>query len=1656
AGTVQKTAGTGTTTFEIPFNNAGTVTAQTGTIAFSSGGIIESNFSAASGAAIHFSNGAFSYSTVPVMTGPGNIQFTGGTLTLLDDVIPGLQLASGTISLSPSFQGGSITNLTIGGGLSGDYAVSGTLTLGNGDSGTLTVLNGAALNWTGGNVSGLVLNDGATVNWSGGTLAGELDITNGATVNWSGGTAANIMNVESNGLLNLTGGTMYLENVLTNAGTVEWLGGNFVVYNNGGSYSGAVENLAGALWDIQCNQQLYNGYSNPTYFHNAGTVQKTAGTGTTTISIAFNNDVGTLDVETGVVSFNENNSYGQTDGTLQFGLDGPSHSGKVQIAGNINFDGTLAADLTGGYVPQAGDTISLVTYGSQAGVFNNLNLPPLSSVLGWRISYNATALQIGVVSNANSTAQITGSVKDNSARAVTNVTVFAYTTNSSGGLFLSTVTDAGGNYSLSVSNGTWFVGLQGLPARGYNPVANQVVTVADANQTANFVLQPYSQQFYTITTAVNPPGAGTATGGGVFAESSPVTVNATAIADTLPYYFANWTENGVFESASANYTFIASRNRTLTANFTLPTYQISATNNPSAGGTVSGQGTYFYGTTNVLTANANYGYSFSNWTENGSILATTVSFTNIVTSNRVVSANYSEANTFHIVTTATSPANVATVTGAGTYNNGDTATISAPASVTLSPYIYTFHEFQLNGTLAGNNASISKTFSTLDPTQMDYVAVYDTKSILPTVIGVTAGFTNAVQGGFTVVTNPVPVATNYQITLQFERSMDASVTPLVVITNSSASVQPFVPGNGAWFKTTVSNDTYRTPFITFSNGMDGPALVQVSGASDPQGRQMAATNVAALVIDVTPPLNPTISLVGSNSSSAEVSWSSYTPPADLGSFRVYLSANNFSSVAGLTPVSALGAGARSYLFTGLSLDRPYYAVAVAVDVAGNSSPLVTPLSFTLASAVPPPVPVQVTAVGDSSALVSWNSYDTSRLLGFAGFQLYYETSAFTSVSSLTPKQTLAVGANSVQIDNLDRTKTYYFAVVGYNVNNGFNPNVTTASWSDPYAGNISVNTTLGGSGQSVVDILHSITVVNNAILTITAGTTLRFAPGTSLTVQQGALFANGTPLDPVIFTSTNDQSGETPAAGDWNGITLDSGASPSVLMNVFVKYGEGLTLDNCAPTVGAFSGMNNAPAGLTLQNGATLNTAGALLAFNGIGAQQLGASRLEITNSVIQNNDTNALAAGGLNLYANADWWGSATQVDIDATLRGAVDSSDFLTSEPLLTPAIGTSNNVTQVGSPSVNLRLACRTADSMRLSEDSTFSGTFFTPFTNAAPFPLSNGGGEKTIFAQFRSVTGETSAPVSITLNYVTAGPAITAFNLSEGEVLTRPLTVTGSATAPLGVADMEFYVDDVAQGTNTGGAFSQWFDARNFSVGTHRVELLARDESGNVATLEHNVVISPTPPPAPTITTPATDIVIDTNTVNVSGAAEPFIQVRLFDSGALMGTTNAAADGTFSFSNVPLVEGENQITATAMDALGSANSGVRTVNVDTTPPSQLIMNPPVYTPGSGLSLTWLYLASGKRASSFEVFWSTSPITDPAQAIGHTIPLSSMNTTVQGLATGDYYFYVVGYDALNNASPLSAPVTFHYDAVPPAFSVAFDKVSPVGVGMVHVILT
>ncbi|MEW6157838.1 MAG: polymorphic toxin-type HINT domain-containing protein [Verrucomicrobiota bacterium] len=700
--------------------------------------------------------------------------------------------------------------------------------------------------------------------------------------------------------------------------------------------------------------------------------------------------------------------------------------------------------------------------------------------------------------------------------------------------------------------------------------------------------------------------------------------------------------------------------------------------------------------------------------------------------------------------------------------------------------------------------------------------------------------------------------------------------------------------------------------------------------------------------------------------------------------------------------------------------------------------------------------ITVEAAAVNAARVAWTGYDTSSLLGFAGFHVYLQESDFSTVTGLTPVASLGPNVRETRLDNLDRSKTYFIAVVGYNRNNEFNAIVTTRTWSDPFAGNITSNLTIGGAEPSTIDIFQSINVANNATLTVTPGTTLRFARGTGLTVEQGKLVANGTALDPIVFTSAQDVAGGSPAAGDWNGIALGTGGAASSLQHVFVKFGKGLSIAGGSPTLAAFTARNNSGAGLTLSGGATVTTADGLFLFNEAGILQTENARLTISNSVLKNNAIDARNSGGSQLVARQNWWGTLDAIEIATRVNGDVDTAGFLDYEPLLTPAIGIVGGSLNVGNRNVALRFACRTAAEMRVSENSAFVNAFFGPFATPQNFLLSEGGGEKTVYAQFRSITGRASTPVSLTLNYITDGPVIRAFNLSEGQTLPRPFTVTGNATAILGMAAIEFYVDDILQQSIAGGSYSHLLDVRTFSSGIHRVKLLARDNSGNIATLERNVFFNVTPPPAPVITTPADNLIVANNRLDVAGTAEAGIVLRITRNGTPVGNTTADANGNFGVTGISLVEGQNLIVAVASDSVGSSSSAPRSVVLDSGAPARLIMDAPVYRPGLGLDVTWHYPADGERATRFQLYWHTASFNDPAQATGQSVVLANMDYGVRGLANTTYYFGVVGLDDAGNRSPLSELISFDYDDTAPVLTLAFDKPQPVGLGQLRMTLT
>lgn len=217
------------------------------------------------------------------------------------------------------------------------------------------------------------------------------------------------------------------------------------------------------------------------------------------------------------------------------------------------------------------------------------------------------------------------------------------------------------------------------------------------------LMNPYVLNFtspeYTISASASPSNGGTISGAGTYPGGSTCTLTATP---ATGYSFVRWTKNGSQVSTNPSYSFTVTGNASYVAVFSLNSYTISVSANPSEGGTVSGGGTYNYGSSCTLTATPATGYSFVRWTKNGSQVSTNPSYSFTVTGNASYVAVFS-LNSYTISVSA-NPSAGGTVSGGGTYDYGSSCTLTATSATG-----YSFVNWTENGEVASTEATYSFT-----------------------------------------------------------------------------------------------------------------------------------------------------------------------------------------------------------------------------------------------------------------------------------------------------------------------------------------------------------------------------------------------------------------------------------------------------------------------------------------------------------------------------------------------------------------------------------------------------------------------------------------------------------------------------------------------------------------------------------------------------------------------------------------------------------------------------------------------------------------------------------------------------------------------------------------------------------------------------------
>ena len=137
---------------------------------------------------------------------------------------------------------------------------------------------------------------------------------------------------------------------------------------------------------------------------------------------------------------------------------------------------------------------------------------------------------------------------------------------------------------------------------------------------------------YTNSVATSAVGSGTAQGtwangaypdGHInFGSATPFTIVTIDIAPIGVVSGLLFVDNIVAQRASAQ------------------SFNVTATTSPTNAGIISGAGNYASGSTASLTATANFGWDFSNWMENGTVVATLPTYSFTVTNNCTLVANF--------------------------------------------------------------------------------------------------------------------------------------------------------------------------------------------------------------------------------------------------------------------------------------------------------------------------------------------------------------------------------------------------------------------------------------------------------------------------------------------------------------------------------------------------------------------------------------------------------------------------------------------------------------------------------------------------------------------------------------------------------------------------------------------------------------------------------------------------------------------------------------------------------------------------------------------------------------------------------------------------------------------------------------------------------
>ncbi len=260
--------------------------------------------------------------------------------------------------------------------------------------------------------------------------------------------------------------------------------------------------------------------------------------------------------------------------------------------------------------------------------------------------------------------------------------------------------------------------------------------------------------------------------------------------------------------------------------------QVILSSSPVAGGTTAGAGTFAQGSSVTVTATPNPGYSFSNWTENGTIVSVNSSYQFTMAGNRTLVANFTVQ---YVVSLSSNPEPGGTTTGSGSYNAGTEVTVTASPNAE-----YNFVNWTENGTI------VSATLSYIFPLNASTTLVANF-AIKTYTLNVTA-----VNG--TVAKNPNLAAYNSGATVQLTATPDEDYTFTSWSGDATGSTNPLAVTMNA-DKNITANFTATPPSGPLAIDLDCAAPFAILAGS-------TITNTGLSIVNGDVGLSPGSALVG--------------------------------------------------------------------------------------------------------------------------------------------------------------------------------------------------------------------------------------------------------------------------------------------------------------------------------------------------------------------------------------------------------------------------------------------------------------------------------------------------------------------------------------------------------------------------------------------------------------------------------------------------------------------------------------------------------------------------------------------------------------------------------------------------------------------------